>query len=38
MSGNTVVAGSLTELLTGIRTDGGNHDGGVLRIGPDNKL
>ena len=38
MSGNTVVAGSLTELLTGIRTDGGNHDGGTLRIGPDNKL
>ena len=38
MSGNTVVAGSLTELLTGIRTDGGNHDGGTLRIGPDGKL
>ncbi len=38
MSGNTVVAGSLTELLTGIRTDGGNHDGGTLRIGPDDKL
>lgn len=38
MSGNTVVAGSLTELLSGIRTDGGNHDGGALRIGPDNKL
>ena len=31
-------AGSLTELLTGIRTDGGNHDGGTLRIGPDDKL
>jgi len=30
--------GSLTVLLTGIRTDGGNHDGGVLRIGPDGKL
>ena len=28
----------LTELLTGIRTDGGNHDGGTLRIGPDDKL
>ena len=38
MSGNTVVAGSLAELLTGIRTDNGNHDGGTLRIGPDNKL
>jgi glucose/arabinose dehydrogenase len=25
-------------ILTGIRTDGGNHDGGVLRIGPDGKL
>ena len=38
MSGNAVVAGSLTELLTGIRTDGGNHDGGALRVGPDGKL
>ena len=38
MSGNTVVAGSLVELFTGIRTDGGNHDGGTLRIGPDDKL
>jgi glucose/arabinose dehydrogenase len=32
------VGGSLTVLLTGIRTDLGNHDGGGLRIGPDNKL
>jgi glucose/arabinose dehydrogenase len=31
-------AGSLTELLSDIRTDGGNHDGGGLRIGPDGKL
>jgi glucose/arabinose dehydrogenase len=38
MSGNTIVPGSLAELLTGIRTDGGNHDGGGLRVGPDNKL
>jgi glucose/arabinose dehydrogenase len=38
MSGNAVVPGSLTERLTGIRTDGGNHDGGTLRIGPDQKL
>ncbi len=30
--------GSLDVLLTNIRTDGGNHDGGVLRIGPDSKL
>jgi glucose/arabinose dehydrogenase len=30
--------GALTPLVTGIRTDGGNHDGGVLRIGPDRKL
>ena len=36
VSGNT--AGSLAELVTGIATDGGNHDGGVLRIGPDQKL
>ncbi|HLY36599.1 MAG TPA: PQQ-dependent sugar dehydrogenase [Candidatus Binatia bacterium] len=36
VSGNT--AGSLTVLLTGIQTDNGNHDGGVLRIGPDGKL
>jgi len=38
MAGGAVDIGSLAELLTGIRTDGGNHDGGVLRIGPDNKL
>ena len=38
MSGNTVVPGSLTERLSGIRTDGGNHNAGTLRIGPDNKL
>src|SRR5262245_45665165 len=30
--------GSLTTLLTGARTDNGNHDGGALRIGPDGKL
>jgi glucose/arabinose dehydrogenase len=29
---------SFDPILTGIRTDGGNHDGGVLRIGPDGKL
>lgn len=32
------VAGSLVELLTGIQTDNGNHDGGGLRIGPDGTL
>jgi glucose/arabinose dehydrogenase len=31
-------AGALTELLSGIRTDGGNHDGGGLLVGPDGKL
>src|SRR5262249_6240218 len=36
--GDTVSPGSLMVLLTGMRTDNGNHDGGVLRIGPDNKL
>jgi glucose/arabinose dehydrogenase len=35
---DTVSIGSLAVLLTGIRTDNGNHDGGVLRIGPDDKL
>jgi glucose/arabinose dehydrogenase len=38
MSGDTVLPGAPAELLTGIRTDGGNHNGGGLRIGPDNKL
>jgi len=36
--GDTVNLASLTVLLTGMRTDNGNHDGGVLRIGPDGKL
>jgi len=34
LSGGAVNPASLTELLSGIRTDNGNHDGGVLRIGP----
>ena len=39
MSGGTVSLASLTVLLSGIVTDNGNHDGGVLRIGPvDQKL
>jgi glucose/arabinose dehydrogenase len=36
--GDTVNPASLVVLLTGIRTDNGHHDGGVLRIGPDGKL
>src|SRR5581483_753789 len=35
---DTVAIGSLTELLSGIPTDNGNHDGGVLRVGADGKL
>jgi glucose/arabinose dehydrogenase len=38
MAGASVSPDSLTILLDGIRTDNGNHDGGVLRIGPDQKL
>ncbi len=38
MSGGSVNLASLTVLLSGIATDNGNHDGGVLRIGPDGKL
>lgn len=38
MASNAIDIGSLSVLLTGIRTDNGNHDGGVLRIGPDGKL
>src|SRR5262245_3167327 len=38
MSGGTVSLGSLTVLLTGIQTDGGNHDGGGLRLGTDGTL
>jgi glucose/arabinose dehydrogenase len=38
MTGGTVNISSLATLLTGIRTDGGNHDGGGLRIGSDGKL
>jgi glucose/arabinose dehydrogenase len=36
IAGNAL--GPLDTLLTGIRTDGGNHDGGALRIGPDGRL
>ncbi len=39
MTGSTVNLSSLAVLLTGIRTDNGNHDAGTLRIGPaDGKL
>jgi glucose/arabinose dehydrogenase len=38
MAGGSVDPGSITVLLDGIRTDNANHDGGVLRIGPDQKL
>jgi glucose/arabinose dehydrogenase len=38
MTNGTVDIASLAVLLTGIATDGGNHDGGGLRIGPDGKL
>jgi glucose/arabinose dehydrogenase len=35
---STVNPLTLTVLVTGAQTDGGNHDGGCLRIGPDGKL
>ncbi|HYC23852.1 MAG TPA: PQQ-dependent sugar dehydrogenase [Candidatus Bathyarchaeia archaeon] len=38
MSSGSVSLSSLVELLSGMQTDGGNHDGGCLRIGPDSKL
>jgi glucose/arabinose dehydrogenase len=38
MSGAGVSLGSLAELLSGIAADNGNHNGGVLRMGPDDKL
>jgi glucose/arabinose dehydrogenase len=38
MVSDAIDIGSLVTLLSGIRTDNGNHDGGVLRIGPDEKL
>jgi glucose/arabinose dehydrogenase len=37
-AGDTVDPMSLVVLVTGAQTDGGNHDGGCLRIGPDGKL
>jgi glucose/arabinose dehydrogenase len=35
---DTIALGTLAVLLSGIQTDNGNHNGGVLRIGPDDKL
>src|SRR5262249_17934603 len=37
MAGGSVAPASLTVLIDGIRTDNGNHDGGGLPIGPDQK-
>jgi glucose/arabinose dehydrogenase len=37
-AGDTVDPASLVVLLSGAQTDNGNHDGGCLRIGPDQKL
>jgi glucose/arabinose dehydrogenase len=34
----SVDPGSLVEIIAGLRADGGNHDGGGLRIGPDGML
>jgi len=38
LGANTIDPASLVVLVDGIRTDGGNHDGGCLRIGPDGFL
>lgn len=38
MAADAIDIGSLSVLLTGMRTDNGNHDGGGMRIGPDGKL
>lgn len=38
LAGDAIDPGSLVVLLDGLRTDGGNHDGGGLRIGPDGFL
>ena len=35
---DTVAIGSLVVLVTNMQTDNGNHDGGVLRMGADDKL
>jgi glucose/arabinose dehydrogenase len=38
MAGDRADPASLTEIIGGLRTDNGNHDGGCLRIGPDGFL
>ena len=38
MQGGTIDPASLTVLLSGMRTQTGNHNGGTVRIGPDGKL
>jgi glucose/arabinose dehydrogenase len=38
LNAGTVNPASLVELLSGIRTNNGNHDAGTVRIGPDDKL
>src|SRR5262245_14475909 len=38
VTGDRVDPGSLVEILGGLRTDNGNHDGGCLRVGPDGFL
>jgi glucose/arabinose dehydrogenase len=38
LAAGTIDPAGLVVLIDGIRTDGGNHDGGCLRIGPDERL
>ena len=38
LAGEAIDPASLVVLLDGLRTDGGNHDGGALAIGPDGLL
>jgi glucose/arabinose dehydrogenase len=38
LAGDAIDPASLVVVLDGLRTDGGNHDGGGLRIGPDGFL